>query len=262
MLLVIIRQLSQLIWLILNVLLNLLTYYLLSIELVLQFLNLLSQLKLVLVIQPFLTRQLPVNLPFTILHIQLGLCLGLIDWLLQIQDLLVILQRFLGKVILRLFKLILQLLNVQIKFFLFVPQPVKLSLLIQSILDVILKLRISQFLNLTQQVLYLVNQLLLVFLYLNLVAIHIWILLQLPTQSPRTLLQILSYFLLTHLQSQITLLIYLVWLLLVCVCWKVLWVHFWVWLNFRIVFPILTVMSWLSKSLPPSSQSFLHPYST
>ena len=167
--------------------------YSLGLDLFLQLLDLLLQFALNLVVLALLAGLFAVCLPVAILNVEFGLCLGLVDLLLQVKNLLVILQGFFSVLILSLFKVLIQFLNFKVQILFLLAESLELTLGIQTSLDVLLKLRVLEVSHLCHKRLQEIHQLNLILLNLLLVPLHVWVVLKLSAQSSGRFLQIFSH---------------------------------------------------------------------
>lgn len=151
-------------------------------ELLIKDLNALTELLFFLVEYASLAAQLALGLSRTVLHIELFLSLGLIDLLLKVEYLLVVLISLLCVLILCALELLVESLDLHVQVLLFVPQLVKLLLGILPPADLPTELGVREVPELRIKVLQCVDEVVFVLLYLLLVAIDIWVVLELSAQ--------------------------------------------------------------------------------
>ena len=167
----------------------------LCLQLLFQDHDLLLQLKLFLVKDTGQSRKLALDLALAVLNIELLLCLGLVDGLLEIEDLLIVLVGLLRILILSTLKVVIQALDLLVQVLLVGPQAIELALGVKACSDILTELTEGELSKLSVELLKLLDQVLLVLLDLTLIAIDIRVVLELTAQSASRVLELFRDFL-------------------------------------------------------------------
>ena len=167
----------------------------LCLQLLFQDHDLLLELELFLVEDTGQSGKLALDLALAVLNIELLLGLGLVDGLLEIEDLLIVLVGLLGILVLSTLEVVIQALDLLVQVLLIVSQAVELALGVKACADVLTELPEGKLSKLGVELLKLLNQVFLVLLDLPLVAIDIRVVLELTAQSAGRVLELLGDFL-------------------------------------------------------------------
>lgn len=167
----------------------------LCLQLLFQDHDLLLQLKLFLVKDTGQSRKLALDLALAVLNIELLLCLGLVDGLLEIEDLLIVLVGLLRILILSTLKVVIQALDLLVQVLFVGPQAIELALGVKACSDILTELTEGELSKLSVELLKLLDQVFLVLLDLNLIAIDIRVVLELTAQSASRVLELFRDFL-------------------------------------------------------------------
>jgi hypothetical protein len=167
----------------------------LCLQLLFQDHDLLLELKLFLIEDTSQCGKLALDLALAVLNIELLLGLGLVDGLLEIEDLLIVLVGLLGILVLSTLEVVIQALDLLVQVFLVVSQAIELALGVKACADVLTELPERELSKLGVELLELLNEVILVLLDLLLVAIDIRVVLELTAQSAGRVLELLGDFL-------------------------------------------------------------------